>query len=1077
MFANITNRDSKTPLSCYNESIEDMPIPHIYVISIVGNKPGEFFPQKFYGMFRSLTLSNSSYQQESFQSSYRQLLAFKLMTSDKFNFPSHPNDYICDEYHVLVIEKCTTLTLRFPGSLEASAVVNSAIPCFILARRMKIKTNDFNKMNLMNVVQIQWMLISYMNLIKMERACMQGAPDQDLVPIDPEIEHTFCHRQREARVIESESFEEAWNRFKNMLKKCLQHGFDKKTQIRFFYTGLLPAFKSMVDASSDGSISTRTIDEAWELFERMATTSAINQNQNRLQGQYQQQDKKPNLEDMFEKFIAHTNQYMEANNQFMRRMETTLQDQSAAIKNLETQVGQIAISMTGRAPGNLPSNTEINPKEHAKAITTRSGVQLPEPHVTSSGANKESTPTLEEEIVEQTDNATGDEVKRNSKTSQGKNTNPVNPHEPPIPFPQRLRKHKMDQQYSKFLETCARFLESNQPYMRRRYYEELGTRTAKSVPSIVKPPKLELKQLSPHLRYAYLGEYSTLPVIISSTVSEVEEEKLLRVLRENKTAIGWSIADIKGISPSICMHKILMEEKFKPSIDGQRRLNPHMKEVVRAEVLKLLNAGIIYPISDSAWISAVQVVPKKGGITVIENERNELIPTRTVTGWRVCIDYRKLNSATRKDHFPLPFFDQMLERLAGHSYYYFLDGYSRYNQIPVAPDDQEKTTFTCPYGTFAYRRMPFGLCNAPATFQRCMMAIFSDMIEKFIEVFMDDFSVFGSSFDECLEHLSLVLQRCTETNLVLNWEKCHFMVQEGIVLGHKISAKGIEVDRAKIQVIENLPPPTSVKGVRSFLGHAGFYRRFIKDFSKITKPLCCLLMKESTFEFNDECLQAFNTLKEKLTSAPVIITPDWNLPFELMCDASDYAVGAVLGQRRNKVFHVIYYASKTLNDAQLNYATTEKELLAVVYAFDKFRSYLVGSKVIVYTDHAAIRYLMEKKNAKPRLIRWILLLQEFDLEIKDKKGSENVVADHLSRLEDTEQEETVEINEIFPDEQIFGVMETPWYADIVYYLARSIIPPGHFGASKIAAKILQSGFYGPTLFKDAFEFVKRCDRC
>lgn len=325
-----------------------------------------------------------------------------------------------------------------------------------------------------------------------------------------------------------------------------------------------------------------------------------------------------------------------------------------------------------------------------------------------------------------------------------------------------------------------------------------------------------------------------------------------------------------------------MEEKFKSSIDDQRRLNPHMKKVVRAEVLKLFDAGIIYPISDSAWISAVQVVPKKGGITVIENEKNELIPTQTVTGWRVCIDYCKLNATTRKDHFLLSFIDQMLERLAGHSYYYFLDGYSGYNQIPVAPDDQEKITFTCPYGTFAYCRMPFGLCNAPTTFQFCMMAIFSNMIEKFIEVFMNNFSVFGSSFDECLEHLSLVLQRCKETNLVLNWEKCHFMVQEGIVLGHRISAKGIEVDRAKIQVIEKLPPPTSVKGVRSFLGHADFYKRFINDFSKITKLLCCLLMKESIFEFTDECLLAFNTLEEKLISAPVIITPDWNLPFELI---------------------------------------------------------------------------------------------------------------------------------------------------------------------------------------------------
>ena len=193
-----------------------------------------------------------------------------------------------------------------------------------------------------------------------------------------------------------------------------------------------------------------------------------------------------------------------------------------------------------------------------------------------------------------------------------------------------------------------------------------------------------------------------------------------------------------------------------------------MKEVVRKEVMKLLDAGIIYPISDSAWVSPVQVVPKKGGMTVVPNEKNELIPTRTVTGWRMCLDYRRLNEVTRKDHFPLPFADQMLERLAGYAYYCFLDGYSGYNQIAVDPQDQEKTAFTCPFGIFAYRRMPFGLCNAPATFQRCMLAIFSDMIERIIEVFMDDFSIFGNSFDYCLSNLSLVLQRCQDTNLVLN---------------------------------------------------------------------------------------------------------------------------------------------------------------------------------------------------------------------------------------------------------------------------------------------------------------------
>ncbi|CAL8993237.1 unnamed protein product [Prunus brigantina] len=351
--------------------------------------------------------------------------------------------------------------------------------------------------------------------------------------------------------------------------------------------------------------------------------------------------------------------------------------------------------------------------------------------------------------------------------------------------------------------------------------EPLGPSTH-LIPSVVKPPELELKPLPSHLKYAYLAEFETLPVIIASDLTSLEEDKLIRVLKEFKSTIGWSIADIKGISPTMCMHRILLEEGAKPTREPQRRLNPNMKEVVRAE------------------------------------------------------------------------------RLAGHTYYCFLDGYSGYNQIVIAPEDQEKTTFTCSFGTFAYRRMPFGLCNAPATFQRCMLAIFSDMIERFIEVFMDDFS-------------------------------------------------GIEVDKAKIDIISNMAAPASVKGVRSFLGHAGFYRRFIKDFSKITRPLCNLLAKDVVFHFDKDCVNAFNILKRELTSAPIIMAPDWSLPFELMCDASDYAIGAVLGQRVNKLAHVIYYASRTLNDAQLNYSTTEKELLAVVFALEKFRSYLVGSKVIVYS--------------------------------------------------------------------------------------------------------------------------------
>ncbi|CAL2228447.1 unnamed protein product [Prunus armeniaca] len=322
--------------------------------------------------------------------------------------------------------------------------------------------------------------------------------------------------------------------------------------------------------------------------------------------------------------------------------------------------------------------------------------------------------------------------------------------------------------------------------------------TNKLLPSVIQAPTLELKPLPNHLN---------------------EEEKLVRVLQEYKTAIGWTLADIKGLSPTTCMHRILLEEGAKPTREAQRRLNPPMMEVVKKEIIKLLDCGVIYPISDSRWVSPVEVVPKKSGVTVVKNEENELVPTRIQTGWRVCIDYRKLNATTRKDHFPLPFIDQMLERLAGHYFYCFLDGYSGYNQIVIAPDDQEKTTFTCPFGTFAYRRMPFGLCNAPATFQRCM---------------------------------------------------------------------------------------------------------------------------DVPFVFDDKCEKAFNHLKELLTSAPIIVPPNWSLPFELMCDASDYALGAVLGQRKDKKPHIIYYASRTLNDAQLNYSTTEKELLVVVFALDKFRSYLLG---------------------------------------------------------------------------------------------------------------------------------------
>ncbi|GKA45723.1 reverse transcriptase domain-containing protein, partial [Tanacetum coccineum] len=466
----------------------------------------------------------------------------------------------------------------------------------------------------------------------------------------------------------------------------------------------------------------------------------------------------------------------------------------------------------------------------------------------------------------------------------------------------------------------------------------------------------------------------------------------------------------------------------------------------------------------------------------------------------------------------------------------FFGVFSNPNRSPQGQESKKKPLSHDRMELSLTSRMPFGLCNAPGTFQRCMMAIFHDMIEKTMEVFMDNFSVFGDSFASCLSNLERMLKRCEDTNLVLNWEKCHFMCKEGIVLGHKISKSGIEVDRAKVDVIAKLPHPTTVKGVRSFLGHAGFYRRFIQDFSKIARPMTHLLEKETPFVFSKDCIDAFETLKKKLTEAPILVVPDWNLPFELMCDASDFVIGAVLGQQKTKHFQPIHYASKTMTEAQIHYTTTEKEMLAVVYAFEKFRPYLVLSKSIVYTDHSALKYLLSKQDAKLRLLRWVLLLQEFDITIRDKKGSENLAADHLSRLENPHKDvlENKDINENFPLETL-GVISsgsTPWFADYANFHAGNFIVKGmssqqkkkffkdvkhyfwddpylfricadqiirrcvhgqeafdilkachegptggHHGANLTAKKVFDADFFWPTIYRDAHAMIKSCDTC
>ena len=346
------------------------------------------------------------------------------------------------------------------------------------------------------------------------------------------------------------------------------------------------------------------------------------------------------------------------------------------------------------------------------------------------------------------------------------------------------------------------------------------------------------------------------------------------------------------------------------------------------------------------------------------------------------------------------------------------------------------------------------------------------------------------------------------------------MVSQGIVLGHIISEKRIEVGKAKIDLISKLPSPTNVKTVRQFLGHVGFYRRFIMDFSKISKPLYKLLEKDAKFIWDADCQKRFEELKAYLTTAPIVRAPNWQLPFEVMCDASNLSIAAVLRQREGGKHFVVYYASKTLNEAQRNYTTIEKELMAVVYALENFRAYLVGSDIIIFTDHSALKYLLTKQNSKARLIRWVLLLQEFNLQIRIKKDVENVVVDHLSRLTIAHNTHNPPINDEFPEESLLLVEKAPWYAHVTNYLAtgelladwkaqdkkfffvkihsyymeepflykycvdqiiRRCVPEveqlgilshchenacgGHFASQKIARKVLQSGFHWLSLFK------------
>jgi hypothetical protein len=312
---------------------------------------------------------------------------------------------------------------------------------------------------------------------------------------------------------------------------------------------------------------------------------------------------------------------------------------------------------------------------------------------------------------------------------------------------------------------------------------------------------------------------------------------------------------MKGIDLQLCTHHIYGENDARPIRQPQRILNPHLRDIVKEELKKMLDVDFIYPILDSRWVSPLVIVPKKNG------------------KWHICVDYRELNKATQKDHFHFPFIDQVLDTLAENKFFSFLDGFSGYNQIQIAPEDQDKTTFTCPWGTFSYRVLHFGLCNTPTTFQRAILSIFNDLINEGPEVYMDDFTLYGDDFDQALNNLEKILEWCIATRLCLSHEKCHMMMTEGVVLGNYISADGIRVDPAKIEVILNLPTPHTQTEVCSFLGASGYYRRFMENFARTVAPLHALTGNVE-FQWYDKCDVAFAGLKNLISTTPVLRGPN-----------------------------------------------------------------------------------------------------------------------------------------------------------------------------------------------------------
>jgi ribonuclease HI len=609
-------------------------------------------------------------------------------------------------------------------------------------------------------------------------------------------------------------------------------------------------------------------------------------------------------------------------------------------------------------------------------------------------------------------------------------------------------------------------------------------------------------------------------VKLSRSLTEEQRIGYTKLLREFADVFAWTYEDLKTYDTSVIEHKIPLKEDARPFKQKLRQINPTLLPVMEREVKKLLDAQIIVPLRYSSWVANLVPVRKKSG---------EI---------RLCVDFRNLNRSSRKDNYPLPNMEHILQRVTGASRISMIDGFSGYNQISVMPEDREKTAFTTPWGTFMYAKMPFGLMNAGATFQRAMDIAFIGEKDKFVVIYLDDITVFSKTDIEHHYHLRQVFQKCRRFGLSLNPKKSLFAMQEGKLLGHIVSAEGVRIDPDRVEAIQALPLPRSKKEVQAFLGRINFLRRFVSNFAELVKHITTMLRKGHEIKWTAESRNSFDQVKKALTEAPVLVSPDYSKDFMIFSFASFDTVAAVLLQKNDQgQEQPIAFFSKALRDAELRYEIMEKQAYALVKALKAFRVYVLHSKIVAYVPSTSVKDILIQSDIDGKRSKWIAKILEFDLEIKPTKL---IKGQGLAKLMAESNYEALEINLINEQAESSNreslstvpLSACSWYKDILWFL-QELRPPdgmekskaralklkairycligqalywkdpqgvllmcldpqqaqkvmndfhsglcgGHYFWKTTAHKILRAGYYWPTLFPDVCREVRACIKC